>query len=100
MGRCHPMDSDNSAVYIARKEQTMKVIDAEEFKQELSKASVWTTLSISEIVDGIAFDAIGCTECRFCKEQGGHANCGGYLYCTRQKMLVDESCFCAWGKEK
>lgn len=23
MGRCHPMDSDNSAVHIARKEQTM-----------------------------------------------------------------------------
>lgn len=23
MGRCHPMDSDNSAVYIARKGQTM-----------------------------------------------------------------------------
>ena len=26
MGRCHPMDSDNSAVYIARKEQTMSEI--------------------------------------------------------------------------
>ena len=26
MGRCHPMDSDNSAVYIAREEQTMSEI--------------------------------------------------------------------------
>lgn len=26
MGRCHPMDSDNSAVHIARKEQTMSEI--------------------------------------------------------------------------
>ena len=77
-----------------------KLIDVEDLKQELSKASVWTTLSISEIVDGISFDAIGCTECRFCKEQGGHANCGGYLYCTRQKMLVDESCFCSWGRRE
>lgn len=39
-----------------------KLIDVEEFKQELSKASVWTTLSISEIVDSIAFDAIGCAD--------------------------------------
>lgn len=77
-----------------------KLIDVEEFKQELSKASVWTTLSISEIVDSISFDAIGCTECKFCKEQGGHANCGGYLYCTRQKTLVDETCFCSWGKRE
>lgn len=77
-----------------------KLIDVEELKQELSKASVWTTLSISEIVDGIAFDAIGCTECRFCKEQGGHANCGGYLYCTRQMILVDETCFCSWGRRR
>lgn len=29
MGRCHPMDSDNSAVHIARKEQTMRIIDAD-----------------------------------------------------------------------
>ena len=29
MGRCHPMDSDNSAVHIARKEQTMKCVDCE-----------------------------------------------------------------------
>lgn len=77
-----------------------KLIDVEELKQELSKASVWTTLSISEIVDGIAFDAIECTDCRYCTEMGGHANCGGYLYCTRQMILVDETCFCSWGKEK
>lgn len=77
-----------------------KLIDVEEFKQELSKASVWTTLSISEIVDGIAFDVIGCADCRYCTEMGGHANCDGYLYCKNQMILVDETCFCSWGKEK
>lgn len=78
----------------------MRLINVEEFKQELSKASVWTTLSISEIVDGIAFDAIGCTDCRYCTERGGHANCNGYLICTKFDRMVDESCFCSWGKEK
>lgn len=78
----------------------MRIIDAEEFKQELSKASVWTTLSISEIVDSIAFDAIGCADCRYCTEMGGHANCGGYLYCKKQMILVDETCFCSWGKRE
>ena len=77
-----------------------KLIDVEEFKQELSKAAVWTTLSISEIVDGIAFDAIECIDCRYCTEMGGHANCDGYLYCKKQMILVDETCFCSWGKEK
>lgn len=90
------MGRETKAVEMAGKMN--KLIGVEEFKQELSKASVWTTLSISEIVDGIAFDAIGCTECRYCTEMGGHANCNGYLYCTRQKMLVDESCFCSWGE--
>lgn len=77
-----------------------RLIDVEEFKQELSKASVWTTLAVIEIADRISSDVVGCTECRFCKEQGGHVNGNGYLYCTRQKMLVDESCFCSWGRRE
>lgn len=77
-----------------------RLIDVEDLKQELSKASVWTTLAVMEIADRISSDVVGCTECRYCKEQGGHANCGGYLYCTRQKMLVDESCFCSWGRRE
>lgn len=41
-----------------------------------------------------------CTECRFCREQGGHANCGGYLYCKRQRMIVTETSGCTWGGER
>ena len=78
----------------------MKYIDAEALKAELSKAPVWTTLAVKELVDDEAFEIVHCTECRYCKEQGGHANCDGYLYCTRRKSLVDETCFCSWGEEK
>lgn len=41
-----------------------------------------------------------CVECRYCSEQGGHANCGGYLYCKRQRMMVTESSGCTWGEER
>lgn len=47
-----------------------------------------------------SIDIIMCPNCRKCKEQGGHANCNGYLYCTRQKTLVDEDCFCSWGERR
>ena len=78
----------------------MKYIDAEALKAELSKAPVWTTLAVKELVNDEAFEIVHCDECRYCKEQGGHANCNGYLYCTRRKTLVDETCFCSWGEEK
>ena len=45
-------------------------------------------------------EVVLCTDCRYCEEQGGHANCDGYLYCTRQRTLVDESCFCSWGERR
>lgn len=65
----------------------------------------------SDFIDGVIYMAqrieeapsiniIKCVDCRKCKEQGGHANCNGYLYCTRQKTMVDEDCFCSWGEER
>ena len=45
-------------------------------------------------------ELVRCKECRYCEEQGGHANCDGYLYCTRQRTLVDESCYCSWGERR
>lgn len=52
-------------------------------------------------VDAMPFlNIVKCADCRKCIEQGGHANCNGYLYCTRQKTMVDEDCFCAWGEER
>ena len=47
-----------------------------------------------------SIDIVKCPNCRKCKEQGGYANCNGYLYCTRQKTMVDEDCFCAWGEKR
>ena len=45
-------------------------------------------------------EVVFCTDCRYCEEQGGHANCDGYLYCTWHKTLVDESCYCSWGERR
>ncbi len=47
-----------------------------------------------------SIDIVRCEECRYCKEQGGHANCHGYLYCTQKKSLVNEDDYCSWGKRK
>ena len=78
-----------------------KYIDAEKLKKELSKESVWATLSITEVIDDMDYTGVvECADCRYCTEMGGHANCDGYLYCKRQMILVDETCFCSWGKEK
>lgn len=55
---------------------------------------------LETIDDAPSIDIVKCVDCRKCKEQGGHANCNGYLYCTRQKTMVDEDCFCSWGEER
>lgn len=61
---------------------------------------LWGSEIENLIADAPTIDIVRCVKCRKCKEQGGHANCGGYLYCTRQKTMVDEDCFCAWGEER
>lgn len=48
----------------------------------------------------VMVEVVFCTDCRYCDEQGGHANCDGYLYCTWHKTLVDESCYCSWGERR
>lgn len=67
----------------------------------LTSSPVWTGLdAISRVNTMPNIDIVMCPNCRKCKEQGGHANCNGYLYCTRQKTMVDEDCFCSWGEER
>lgn len=53
-----------------------------------------------EIEDTPSIDIIRCEECKRVREDGGHANCGGYLYCRKWKTLVDEDCFCSWGERR
>ena len=43
-------------------------------------------------------DIVPCRECRRVREDGGHANCNGYLYCRKWKTLVDEDSYCSWGE--
>jgi len=45
-----------------------------------------------------SIDIVPCRECRRVREDGGHANCGGYLYCRKWKTLVDEDSYCSWGE--
>jgi len=56
-----------------------------------------------DIVDGfgdIGIDLVRCAECRKAREDGGHTNCGGYLYCRKWKTIVDEDQFCSWGERR
>lgn len=83
-----------------------RYIDAEWLKAEFPHNEDWnypvnTNSYVVEMIDEApSIDIVMCPNCRKCKEQGGHANCNGYLYCTRQKTLVDEDCFCSWGERR
>ena len=56
--------------------------------------------AVERIKDALSINIVFCPNCRFCREDGGHANCNGYLYCTKKKSLVNEDDYCSWGKEK
>lgn len=56
--------------------------------------------AVERIEDTLSIDIVFCSNCRFCREHGGHANCNGYLYCTKKKSFVNEDDYCSWGKEK
>ena len=52
------------------------------------------------IEDAPSIDIVRCRECRKVREDGGHANCSGYLYCRKWKTLVDEDGYCSWGESE
>lgn len=56
--------------------------------------------AVERIEDALNIDIVFCPNCRFCREDGGYANCNGYLYCTKKKSLVNEDDYCSWGKER
>lgn len=56
--------------------------------------------AVEHIEDTLSIDIVFCPNCQFCREHGGHANCNGYLYCTKKKSFVNEDDYCSWGKEK
>ena len=53
-----------------------------------------------KIAEQDSIELICCRECRRVREDGGHANCNGYLYCRKWKTLVDEDGYCSWGKRE
>ena len=59
------------------------------------------TDTVYKIIDSApSIDLIRCAECRRVREDGGHANCNGYLYCRKWKTLVDEDGYCSWGERE
>ena len=77
-------------------EEEVKYIDAEALKAELSKAPVWTTLAVKEMID----KASGCVICKDCKHWCKGDDVYGICYrCpnTRQMRYDD---FCSYGERQ
>lgn len=55
---------------------------------------------LEEILDNEYINFVLCSDCTECTEQGGHANCAGYLFCRRERKLVTETDGCSWGVER
>ena len=55
---------------------------------------------LSALDSAPSIDIVRCGECRKVREDGGHANCNGYLYCRKWKTLVDEDGYCSWGERE
>ncbi len=65
---------------------------------EETLVSVFDAIDDTPTIDAVS--VVRCAECRKVREDGGHANCYGYLYCTQKKSLVNEDDYCSWGKNK
>lgn len=44
-------------------------------------------------------ELVMCRSCIWLKEQGGHANCGGYLTCRKTGKEVDWEDYCSKGEK-
>lgn len=85
----------------------MRLIDIEDLKQwranriQSGACSFDDMQALAKFIDEVeTSEFVECLDCRYCKEQGGHANCSGYLYCKRQRMMVSDSSGCTWGEER
>ena len=79
-------------------------IDADEFIKIFMRSGCYGAEVINRVtqslLDAPSIDIVPCRECRRIREDGGHANCGGYLYCRKWKTLVDEDSYCSWGERE
>ena len=84
----------------------MRLIDADALKKDLSEN--YTFYGFRQLLNDFyealdsapSIDIVRCRECRRVREDGGHANCNGYLYCRKWKTLVDEDGYCSWGERE
>ena len=69
-------------------------IEANDFK-----ADIYMCIDQEDGIDAI--DVTYCEDCIECKEYSGHANCRGYLSCSKHYgRIVEEHDFCSWGRRK
>ena len=76
---------------------------AKAVKDKLLPQSVMINDIVQRIIEEADEDSVKftrCTDCTECVEQGGHANCAGYLFCRRERKLVTETDGCSWGVER
>lgn len=67
--------------------------------EEIAERNQWLT-DMHIIENAPTIDIVPCRECRRVREDGGHANCNGYLYCRKWKTLVNEDSYCSWGERR
>ena len=84
----------------------MRLIDADALEEKAKQYSLgyyeadeWA-VPLCEISEAPSIDICFCRECRRVREDGGHANCNGYLYCRKWKTIVDEDSYCSWGERE
>lgn len=103
MGRCHSMDSDNSAVHIARKEQTMRIIDADALIDRLDycvKEGMGSTIAFTfkhMVEEAPSIDIVRCKECRHRNERCGM---GEHRWCEILNMSTTPDDYCSYGERK
>ena len=86
--------------YIDADKLIRKYIDTDIEKFSNSDVKIVLENLKQNILKAPSIDIVRCGECRRVREDGGHANCNGYLYCRKWKTLVDEDGYCSWGERE
>lgn len=61
------------------------------------KADIYALINEERDIDAV--DIVMCKDCMYCHEEGGHANCAGYLTCSMHHgRIVDELDYCSFGR--
>ena len=68
----------------------MKILNADDLKKEISKAPVWTALSVKEMIDEMSTDLVRCKECKYYDDGWCNFNDSGF----------DDDGYCSYGERE